>query len=72
MHTTARDESRHEENQPERDQDTRPPVCAHPVEDGVEGLRVEQPFLETRQRSLGVDLTALVEDVAVSLVLVAR
>ena len=72
VHTTASNESRHEENQPERDQNTRPPVCTHPVEDCVEGFGVEQPFLQPRQGSLGVHLATLVEDVAVTLVLVAR
>jgi hypothetical protein len=66
------DEDGHEDNKSDAHQEHGPPELCHPLGNGEEGLLIEQQVLESGQRTFGIDLSALEEDIAVALKVVAR
>ncbi len=65
------DEDSHEDDEGDAHQQNGPPELGHPLGNSEEGLLIEQEVLESGQRSFSIDLSALEEDVAVTLEVVA-
>lgn len=71
MHTANLDESSHEHNQGNTHQQHRPPVNHYPFSNVLIELRVEDGFLQSGQRPIGIHQPALHEHVAVAFEVVA-
>ena len=68
----AANEDGHEDDEGDAHKKHGPPELGHPLRNGEEGLLIEQQVLESCQRTFGIDLSALEEDVAVALEVVTR
>lgn len=72
VNSEALNENSHKYDKGDAKQQHGPPELSHPLDNGEEGLLVEEQVLEPDQRALGVHLAALEEHVAVALEVVAR
>ena len=72
MDGKAADKNSHEDDEGDAHQEHGPPELGHPLGNGEEGLLIEQQVLESGQRTFSIDFSALEEDVAVALEVVAR
>lgn len=72
MDGKASNEDCHEDDEGDAHEENGPPELRHPLGYGEQGFLVEEQVLQSGQRSLGIDLSALEEDIAVALEVVTR